>query len=344
MLAEQGWEAFRAYLKELLQDANVKKQIEQRTDISARTLARWVSGETEEPDRKRLSSLLQALPQYREPLLEAINKAIPEFSAPLIDTTSSILEDLPLDFWIRLLETNANIPQNLHFSSIVNLIFLQLQATIDPDRLGVELIVEQCSPPASHDQPVRSLRQVMKMKTHQSLLKNPGEYSFLGAESLSGYSVGLCQANIVQNIEEEQAVPVRRTQDAVIDERSAAAYPIQRVGRVAGCFLVTSPRPYFFTPRLQQLLQIYSYLLSMAFESDMFYPPERIRLRPMPEESIQHQYIAEFQNRVLKLLQQDTSLSRPQAEAQVWQEIEDALLAGPFEPNTEGDAQHAGTD
>jgi transcriptional regulator with XRE-family HTH domain len=344
MIAEQGWEAFRAYLKELLQDAVVKKQVEQRTDISARTLARWVSGETEEPDRKRLASLLQALPQYREPLLEMISKAIPDFSAPLIDTSSSLIEDLPLNFWIRLLETNANVPRNLHFSSIVSLIFLQLQASIDPDRTGVELIVEQCSPPSGLDQYVRSLREVMKMKMHQSLLKNPGDYIFLGAESLSGYSVGLCQASIVQNIDEEQLLPVRKTLDAAQDEWSAAAYPIQRGGYVAGCFLVTSPRPNFFTPRLQNLLQIYAYLLSMAFESDMFYPPERIRLRPMPEEAIQHQYLAEFQNRVLKLLQQDTSLSRSQAESLVWQEIEEALLAEPFDQNQKGDAQHAGTD
>jgi transcriptional regulator with XRE-family HTH domain len=43
----------------------VRKRIEQRTDIAPRTLARWISGETEEPDRKRLFGLLAALPQQQ---------------------------------------------------------------------------------------------------------------------------------------------------------------------------------------------------------------------------------------------------------------------------------------
>jgi hypothetical protein len=36
-------------LKELLQDPQARKRIEQRTDIAPRTLSRWISGETEEP-------------------------------------------------------------------------------------------------------------------------------------------------------------------------------------------------------------------------------------------------------------------------------------------------------
>src|SRR3989442_15628681 len=97
-MPENDWEAFRTYLKELLRDAQVRKAIEQRTDIPARTLARWVSGETEEPDRKRLSSLLRALLQYRDPLLSTIPKAPPDFAAPLLEQTNTLVEDLPVDF------------------------------------------------------------------------------------------------------------------------------------------------------------------------------------------------------------------------------------------------------
>ena len=251
-----------------------------------------------------------------------IRKAIPDFDAPLLDITNSLVEDLPMDFWIRLLETNANTPRNLHFMSLVNLIFLQLQSYIDPEHIGVQLIVARCSPPSSPDQPVRSLREVMKMKTHESLLANPGENIFLGAESLSGYSVGTCTANIVQNTQEERRLPVLK----IPEEQSVAAYPIQRGGYVAGSFLVSSPQPDFFSQRMQYVLQIYAYLLSLAFETDMFYAPERIRLRPMPAWRLQRRCIAEFQERVLTLLQRDASLSRPQAETAVWQQIEEALL------------------
>src|SRR6266566_6130219 len=339
-MAEKDWEPFRTYLKELLRDAPVRRLIEQRTDIAPRTLARWVSGETEEPDRKRLLSLLHALPQYREALVVAMRKALPDFDAPLLDTTRSLVEDVPMDFWVRLLETHAQTPKHLHFTSLVNLIFLQLQSYIDPEHIGVQLVVVQCSPPSSPDQPVRSLREVMQMKTHQSGLKSPGESLFVGAESLCGYSVSVCQANVVQNTLEEWRIPVRR----IPDERSAAAYPIQRGGAVAGCFLVSSPQADFFSERLQYVLQIYAYLLSLAFETDQFYALERIRLRPMPAFSLQHPYIAQFQERVLALLQREASLSHPQVETQVWQQIEEALLAEPIDLSQERRPDHANTD
>lgn len=328
-MAEQDWDAFRTLVKELLHDPTTRKRIEQRTDIAPRTLSRWVSGETEEPDRKRLSILLAALPEHRDALLATITQAMPDFEAPLLDPATRLVEDLPMDFWVRLLETNANTPRNLHFASIVHLIFLQLQSALDPEHIGVQLIIAQCSPPASPGQPVRSLREVMKMTTHQSLLTSPGDTIFLGAESLSGYSVSLCQASIVQNVREEQHLPVRRARN----EQSAAAYPIQRGGYVAGCFLVSSPQPDLFSQRLQYLLQIYAYLLNMAFETETFYAPERIRLRPMPAEQIQHTYIANFQQRVMTILQGDLSLSRLQAETAAWQQIEEELLALP--PSTD---------
>src|SRR5438128_9885965 len=113
-MAEKDWEPFRTYLKELLRDAPVRRLIEQRTDIAPRTLSRWISGETEEPDRKRLLSLLAALPEHRDALLAAIHKALPDFEVPLIDPATRLVEDLPMDFWVRLLEPNANTPRNLH--------------------------------------------------------------------------------------------------------------------------------------------------------------------------------------------------------------------------------------
>src|SRR5713226_637256 len=140
-MAEQDWGPFRTLVKERLQDPQAKRRIEQRTDIAPRTLSRWISGETEEPDRKRLLSLLAALPEHRDALLAAIRKALPDFEAPLIDPATRLIEDLPLDFWVRLHEMNANTPRNLHFASVVNLILLHLQATIDPEHIGIQLTI-----------------------------------------------------------------------------------------------------------------------------------------------------------------------------------------------------------
>jgi hypothetical protein len=98
-------------------------------------------------------------------------------------------------------------------------------------------------------------------------------------------------------------------------------------GYVAGCFLVSSPQPDFFSQRLQYLLQIYAYLLSMAFEMEAFYAPERILLRLTPEEPMQRDRIAGFQQRVMTLLQGDLTLTRLEAERAAWQQIEEELLA-----------------
>src|SRR5260370_14533019 len=111
-MAEQDWEAFRMLLKERLQDPQARKRIEQRMDIAPRTLSRWISGETEEPDRKRLSSLLAALPQHRDALLVAIRKALPDFEAPLIGPAPMLIEALPLAFLSRPHHAKANTPRN----------------------------------------------------------------------------------------------------------------------------------------------------------------------------------------------------------------------------------------
>ena len=52
-------------------------------------------------------------------------------------------------------------------------------------------------------------------------------------------------------------------------------------------------------------------------------------------------HIAQFQERVLALLQREASLSHPQVETQVWQQIEAALLAEPIDLSQERRREHA---
>src|SRR5260370_2671993 len=109
-MAEQDWDAFRTLVKELLHDPTTRKRIEQRTDIAPRTLSRWVSGETEEPDRKRLSIFLAALPEHRDALLATITQAMPDFETPLPDPAPSPCKDLPIHFCSPTLDTHTNTP------------------------------------------------------------------------------------------------------------------------------------------------------------------------------------------------------------------------------------------
>jgi transcriptional regulator with XRE-family HTH domain len=334
-MPERDWETFRTLIRELLRDPQVVETIRKRADISRRTLERWASGKTQEPDRKLLAKIVTALPHFREQLMPAITIALPDFCFPLIDKTKSLTEEFPLSFWLRLHETNARSPKNIHFSSILDSILLQLQSVAKSANLS--FIVAQCTPPSSPERPVSSLREVGKM-TSQPLV-SPLDYLFLGDESLAGHSVSLCKAHVVQDVEEEHVLPVRKTRG----ERSAAAYPIERGGDVAGCLVISSPEPYFFTPRLQYVFQIHAFLLTLAFETGQFYRLEHIRLRPMPNEEIQSHHLLTFQDRVKCFLRQDASLSRLQAETKAWQAIEEELLASDHSFDGKGDLLHADT-
>ena len=226
----------------------------------------------------------------------------------------------------QLLETNANTPYPLRFTTLVQMIWLQLQSVLDPDRLGIRLSIALCSFPATPGGPIRSLREIVKLTTHQSLQLSPSDEIFLGLESLCGHCVGTCKVSVVQDVDREEYLPVRRSEG----ECSAVAYPIQRGGQIAGSFLVSSPVTDWFTEQILHLLQTYTYLLSLAFDSDQFYPLERIFLRPMPSEAQQRHHIVTFPQRVFKSLQEDASLLRRQAEQRAWQEIEEALLNEPI--------------
>lgn len=332
-MPERDWESFRTLIRELLRDPQVVETIRKRADISRRTLERWASGKTQEPDRKLLAKIVTALPHYREKLMSAITAALPDFRFPLIDKTKSLTEEFPLSFWLRLHETNARSPKNIHLSSILDSILLQVQS-VAPNA-GLSFIVAQCTPPSSPERPVFSLREVGKM-TSQPLV-SPLDYLFLGDESLAGHSVSLCKAHVVQDVEEERVLPVRKTRG----ERSAAAYPIEQGGDVAGCFVISSSEPYFFTPRLQYVFQVHAFLLTLAFRTEQFYAPECIRLRSMPDEEIQYHSLLTFQDRVKYFLSQDASLSRIQAEMKSWQAIEEELLGLDHCLDGKGDLLHA---
>lgn len=323
---DDKWDDFRVFLKELLHDPAVRRLIERHSDISSRTLARWTSGETDEPDRKRLAGLLQALPHYRDQLLTTITKAIPDFDVPLIDNTRNFQEEVPQAFWLRLLETNATTPGYLHFHAVVDLIFLQLQTYVDPEQIGVYMTLIGCSPPPDPSLPIASLREIVTRTTYHPKSERITTHSFMGVETLSGHTVSTGLAHVIQDLSEERLLPFRKASGL----NSAAAYPVQRAGKIAGCLLITSSQTHAFQMRLQYLLQIYSHFLALAFDSSQFYDPSMIKLRQLPPLANQHTYLARFPDYLLAILRRDPTLTRTQAEILAWQKIEKELLSLDF--------------
>jgi hypothetical protein len=149
---------------------------------------------------------------------------------------------------------------------------------------------------------------------------------FLGAESLAGYAVSSCHPRVIQNREEQQGVlPAHWVQW----ERSAAAYPIFRSDRVAGCLLVSCTQPDYFTPARQKLIQQYSELLVLVFEAHEFYSMNDINLHVLPYYRLQAKYLANFRQRVSDVMMEELrkghTIDLRQAELFVWQQVEQEL-------------------
>jgi hypothetical protein len=198
----------------------------------------------------------------------------------------------------------------------------QLAAQLDPDMSGLSLYVAVCMPPRP-DGYVRSLYIRAVHETVPRQADQPPLGEFLGAESLAGHVASSCSAAVAQDIQQEHYLfPIR----SEAHEASAAAYPIQRKGRMAGSLIATSVHPRFFTSARLGLLQHGSYLLVLAFEREAFYDLAQVRLGQMPPLEEQRPRLIEFPARVLAL-QKERNISQEEAEEVARQAIEAELLS-----------------
>ncbi|MBV9688361.1 MAG: hypothetical protein JO202_01490, partial [Ktedonobacteraceae bacterium] len=151
--------------------------------------------------------------------------------------------------------------------------------------------------------------------------------TFLGAESLAGYTVATGRPQHEQNLTIKQSLhPFQQTQW----EKSAAVYLIMHKERIAGTFIVSSTQTDYFTPPRLKLGQDFADLLVLAFKSEDFYDLERIKPEIMPSEDVQRSYLAQFQQRVTAVMMRTSKQQQPissiEAEQLVWQEMEEELL------------------
>src|SRR5205807_7875044 len=185
---------------------------------------------------------------------------------------------------------------------------------LDPEQLGIVASIVQCQPPSNDDEKVHTLREQFQEKS--PALKDVTDRGyFLGAESLVGYAVVNCQPVVIQDIHRN---PDFLVVHQVEEMDSAAAYPLQKGGRVAGGLLILSTQKQYFSPARQALIQSYAHLLNLAFRDNEFYPLEDIALQIMPSEAVQDAYLSAFNQQVNELLSRAErnghSLARPQAE------------------------------
>ena len=322
----ETFRSWRDLLKTLIRETHEKQRIAHAVGVNAVTLSRWVNNSSV-PRPVHLRQLIPLIPiQYRSHMLELIREEFPNFSFAHPETAhEDEQDDIPSEFYSRVFNAYAVTPPLQRSWSIMSLILQQALGQLDPHQVGMALTLVQCMPP-SLDGKVCSLRENSGHGTPPWSSSLEPYALFLGAESLAGYVVSSCHPRVIQNSQEQQGVLPAHW---VEWEKSAAAYPIFRADRVAGCLLISCTQPDYFTPVRQKLLQQYAELLVMVFEPHEFYDLQLINLHVLPYYLVQKKHMSNFRQRVSNLmrerLRQGGTIDLREAELLVWQQVEREL-------------------
>lgn len=320
---------WRELLGSITDDLQERQRIANELGVNPFTLNRWVNG-TSIPREQNLKRLLSALPAHRATLLELLatdfpNLAILANGEPFIETT----DEIPSTFYARVLNAYTTTPTAQRFWTMSSLILQQAVEQLDPNEVGLAITIVQCMPPAA-DGRVRSLRLSTGNGTPPWRASMDQHALFLGAESLSGRVVTDCRSIVVQNRQEEGAAYAAHWVD---QEESAAAYPIMRAGFIAGSLVISCRQPGYFLPFRCKLMQSYAQLVTLIFDPQEFYPPEKIDLRVMPFYRMQASYLSTFRQRVSTLMIEHARQKQPltvlEAERQAWKQLEEELIHFP---------------
>jgi len=316
--------AWSIVLQRIIKSPSERQRLSAALGVTSMTLSRWASGESK-PQRSHLVRLIQVVhPGYRHELLNTLEELYPDIQNWINQVPS---EQISSEFFARILNIRTTTTESLRFWRISDEVLKQALLQLDPNRLGMAVMLMQCMPPSPIDGKVRSLRERTGKGTSPWNADLEHEVLFLGLESLSGYSIEA--RHTVSDDDLRQNKPFPSVQDSY--EVSAAAHPIRFEGRIAGCLLASSTQPKYFSQERLNLLATFSDLLSLAFDEKDFYPTSIIELRMMPKLEIQRPILANFRQRMTakfqQVAQESQQLSNAQIEMQVWQEIEAELLS-----------------
>ena len=319
------FQSWRELLGQVIGSPAEQKRIANEIGVNPVTLRRWITDESKNPRTEYLRRLPQYLPaEVRSQFEQLVREEFRELNFGSVDAVTA---EPGVELFRSVLEARATSVDLARFWTISLRVIQHALRHLDPEREGVAIIIVRCMPPAASDGFIHSLREAEGQGTPPWESNLSSKAQFLGAESLAGHVVSTMRPEVVNRVSAPDVVPALATEHEV----SAMAAPIVFGNRVAGCLLISSTQPNYFIPqaKISQIMD-YALLLSLAFEPEEFYPPERLNLRLMPPFSVQQPLLSQFQQRVLALLREATAaanpLSRAQAELAVWQQLEGELV------------------
>ncbi len=317
---------WRELLEHIIQDNQEKQRIARELGVSVVTLSRWIHNITN-PRLQSLHRLLDILPQYRSQLHALILAEFPEFAHTTREDAHEENDNfIPSAFYARVFDAYTTTPKLQRFWTLSNLILQQALEQLDAHQLGMAIIIVQCMPPWENHN-IYSLRERAGHGTPPWSMNLEQQSIFLGEESLAGNVVNTSRPIALQNRNEYRGIVPAHW---VEWEESATGYPLLRSSKIAGCLLISSTQPNYFTPLHLQLVQHYAELLAFILEPEEFYDLSIVNLRTMPYYTEQKKKLATFRARVAQLMAQAlrnrTPMNLTQAEHIVWQQLEREFL------------------
>lgn len=325
---QQTW---RELLGKLTERSEERQRVARELGVSPLTVTRWVNGDTD-PRANNLKKIPEIFPQHRDLFTEllladyfplASPRTLPPVTRARPDAPST--SEVPSEYLVRTLATYAVTSGPFRPWSLRNLSLQQAIKLLDPDQVGTEITIAQCVPPRS-EEPVASLCEIMGVGTPPWPGGVGRRLLFLGAESLAGWTLERGEPGVVQDMSQEQGpLPFRPG----AHEQSAAAYPLQREGKLAGSLLAICTQVDYWTADRLSLLEIYANLLALSFRDIEFYPLARMNLREMPQlaPAQQQAFASRFRERVRRLRRAEQErLTEAEAEIRILQDMEAELL------------------
>ena len=315
------WQEF---LGPLIANSHERQRLATKIRVRPVTLQRWAE-KVSVPRPENIRALLKHLPPRTYPLFMRL--LIADFPELLREelVEERLFQELPSEFYARVLSNLAQTPQPMYRQSVQDLILQQMLEHLDPEQQGLAISLAACVLPRTGGK-VHSLRETGGLGTPPWPRHLAEKRIFLGAESLAGYAITHGRPYALESREEMTFFPAHWTEN----ERSAAAFPLWRQARIAGALIVSSTQEYFFTQPRLAIIEGYAHLASCIFEPEECFAHEEIELRMMPSDELQVPYFSGYNQRIsqkfAEAAERGQRVTLQQVRECVWQDLEEVLF------------------
>ena len=252
--------------------------------LSTKTFRRWADGISDPQNKHYVRGLERAVPLYQEEMSEALREAFPDaFNAE--EKQGSVLsqrvdEGIPVELVWRILHAYTTTPPNLQEWTIASIVVEQMVHHLDPDQLGLAVVVAQLVAVEANSPPVITLRNgggsgiwdtgqlIQRFSTERIPIEHP-----------SPFLLSVLQTGAPCFLQALPVDPLPELQEVLHQEeiKALAICRLQRSGiAVAGALLIGSREEDFFDFLRRKMVERYSELFGLAYPDRLFSPPDRL--------------------------------------------------------------------